>query len=70
MVRRSVRNPRHRRQPQSFFLGQAKVRLFYAGEVFGAEYGAFVRLKFGCARAVLSDAIERMAGALARGPQS
>ncbi|WP_353181934.1 PatB family C-S lyase [Bosea sp. (in: a-proteobacteria)] len=50
--------------PQSFFLRQAKVGL-YAGEVFGAEYGAFVRLNFGCTRAVLSDAIERMAGALA-----
>ncbi|RDJ22409.1 putative C-S lyase [Bosea caraganae] len=50
--------------PQSFFLKNAKLGL-YAGEAFGAEYGSFVRLNFGCTQAVLTNAVERMANALA-----
>jgi cystathionine beta-lyase len=49
--------------PHAFFLSQAKLGL-YAGEVFGADYGAFVRLNFGCTRAALTDAVARMAQAV------
>ncbi|MDR6871737.1 cystathionine beta-lyase [Bosea sp. BE125] len=51
--------------PQAFFLERAMLGL-YAGEVFGAGYGSFVRLNFGCTRAVLTNAVERMAEALSR----
>jgi cystathionine beta-lyase len=51
--------------PPAFFREQAKLGL-YAGEVFGAGYGSFVRLNFGCTRAFLTSAVERMAQALSR----
>lgn len=51
--------------PHAFFLSDAKLGL-YAGEVFGAGYEDFVRLNFGCTRATLTEAVERMAAALSR----
>lgn len=51
--------------PHAFFLREAKLGL-YAGEVFGAGYENFVRLNFGCTRAILTEAVERMAAALSR----
>ncbi|PZU92708.1 MAG: aminotransferase [Chelatococcus sp.] len=51
--------------PQRFFLDEAKLGL-YAGEAFGAGYEGFVRLNFGCTRATLLTAVERMAAAVAR----
>lgn len=51
--------------PQAFFLKHAKLGL-YAGEAFGADYDVFVRLNFGCTRAVLTSAVERIAEALSQ----
>jgi cystathionine beta-lyase len=53
------------RSAQGFFLDEAKLG-FYAGEVFGAGYDAFVRLNFGCKRSSLAIAVERMAEAVSR----
>ncbi len=50
--------------PQEFFLRQAKVALS-EGDWFGAGGEGFVRLNFGCTRATLTEALERMAAALA-----
>lgn len=54
-----------KQRPHVFFLEEAKLGL-YAGEVFGAGYEQFVRLNFGCTRATLTQAVERMAAALSR----
>lgn len=51
--------------PQRFFLEEAKLGL-YAGEAFGTGYEGFVRLNFGCTRATLLGAVERMAAAVAQ----
>jgi len=49
--------------PFEFFLNQARV-VFTNGEDFGPEGRGFVRLNFGTTRAVLNDALGRMAAAL------
>jgi cystathionine beta-lyase len=51
--------------PYSFFLEQAKVAL-NDGAAFGAPGRGFVRLNFACPRALLTEGLERMRGALAR----
>jgi len=51
------------RNPQQFFLKQAKVAL-NDGAKFGRGGEGFVRLNFGCPRATLGEALERMARAL------
>ena len=50
-------------EPQSFFLERGKIGLS-AGDEFGAAGRNFVRLNFGCPRAVLGDGIARMEAAL------
>lgn len=50
--------------PYAFFLSEAKVAL-NDGTSFGPGGEGFVRLNFGCPRALLGDALGRMAGALA-----
>jgi cystathionine beta-lyase len=50
--------------PHEFFLEQARV-VFNDGAVFGEGGEGFVRLNFGCPRATLTEALERMRGALA-----
>lgn len=50
--------------PYEFFLKKARVAS-NDGAVFGAEAAGFVRLNFGCPRATLLEALERMAAALA-----
>jgi len=50
--------------PYAFFLTEAKVAL-NDGTSFGPGGEGFVRLNFGCPRALLADALGRMAGALA-----
>ncbi|WP_421546667.1 MalY/PatB family protein [Pseudomonas sp. QD4] len=45
--------------PHGFFLSQAKVGLS-AGLEFGDDCGQFVRLNFGCPRALLEEGIQRM----------
>ncbi|WP_339453830.1 MalY/PatB family protein [Pseudomonas sp. EA_5y_Pfl2_R50] len=52
------------RNPQQFFLEQAKVGLS-AGLDFGDLHQQFVRLNFGCPRALLEEGIARMERALA-----
>jgi cystathionine beta-lyase len=53
--------------PAKFFLKRARVAL-NEGASFGNGGEGFVRLNFGCPRATLTEALERMAGALeARG---
>ena len=53
--------------PAKFFLENARVGL-NDGAWFGEEGKGFVRLNFGCPRATLTEALERMAGAMeARG---
>ncbi len=52
-----------RPDPQSFFVDRARVALS-AGSEFGDTHRSWVRLNFGCPRATLDDAIERMAAAL------
>ena len=50
-----------------FFLRSARV-YFDSGPMFGAEAAGFERINFGCPRATLLEALERIAGAvLARG---
>lgn len=51
--------------PQAFFLARGKVG-FSAGAEFGADYGQYVRVNFGCPRALLSEGLDRMERALAR----
>jgi cystathionine beta-lyase len=52
-------------QPGAFFLREARVAL-NEGAVFGAGGEGFVRLNFACPRSTLSEALERMRGALER----
>ena len=52
--------------PQRFFLEQAKVGV-NPGPDFGPPGAGFVRLNFGCPRALLEEGIGRMAAALTRG---
>ena len=49
--------------PHQFFLERARVAL-NDGVTFGAEGEGFVRLNFGCPRATLTDALERMRAAM------
>lgn len=51
-------------QPQRFFLDRARVGLSDGAE-FGAQGEGFVRLNFGCSRATLDEALDRMARSLA-----
>lgn len=51
--------------PYTFFLEKAAVALS-DGRAFGNEGDGFVRLNFGCPRALLSEAVERMASAVTR----
>ena len=51
--------------PFSFFLERARVAL-NDGTAFGAPGRGFVRLNFACPRALLTEGLERMRGALAR----
>jgi len=51
-------------EPAAFFLDRARVALS-AGPDFGAEGSGFVRLNFATATTVLTEAVERMASALA-----
>lgn len=51
--------------PYTFFLEQAKVAL-NDGKAFGPGGEGFVRLNFGCPRALLADGLARMAAALGR----
>ncbi len=51
--------------PHEFFLEQARVAL-NDGAAFGEGGEGFVRLNFGCPRATLTEALERMRGALER----
>jgi cystathionine beta-lyase len=52
-----------RGNPQQFFLEQARVAL-NDGATFGPGGEGYVRLNFGCRRAVLVEALERMREAL------
>ncbi|MGD2207121.1 MAG: putative C-S lyase, partial [Anaerolineae bacterium] len=52
--------------PHTFFLNEAKVAL-NDGAMFGQGGEGFVRLNFGCPRAILVEALERMKAALTRG---
>lgn len=49
--------------PQSFFLEHGKVG-FSAGSEFGDTFGDWLRLNFGCPRAMLEDGLDRMERAL------
>lgn len=49
--------------PQQFFLQHARVAFSDGGD-FGAASAGFVRLNFGCPRAVLAQALDRMEGSL------
>jgi cysteine-S-conjugate beta-lyase len=49
---------------KEFFLERSRVNL-YSGRVYGQGGAGFVRLNIGCPRPVLSEALERMASALA-----
>ncbi len=49
--------------PYDFFLKKAKIA-FNNGDAFGTGGKGFVRLNFGCTRAVLNEALERMKTAL------
>ncbi len=46
-----------------FFLKQARV-YFSDGKIFGPELEGFVRVNFGCPRAVLGEALERVEAAV------
>jgi cystathionine beta-lyase len=52
-------------RPDQFFLEHARVAL-NDGATFGAGGEGFVRLNFGCPRAILAEALERMRAAVAR----
>lgn len=54
-------------QPSRFFLKEARVAL-NNGESFGRGGQGFVRLNFGCPRALLIEGLERMRAALAGRP--
>ena len=54
--------------PYTFFLERAKVAL-NDGALFGPGGAGFVRLNFGCPRALLRDGLARMQAALARAPR-
>jgi cystathionine beta-lyase len=49
--------------PAKYFLERAKVGLNEGGE-FGEQGNGFVRLNFGCSRATLNQALERLLRAL------
>ncbi|TKT74334.1 PatB family C-S lyase [Aquamicrobium sp. LC103] len=49
--------------PAEHFLNHAKAA-FSAGTDFGTAYGQFIRLNFGCTRATLIEAVDRMASSL------
>ncbi|SMC49713.1 PatB family C-S lyase [Rhizobium sp. RU36D] len=51
--------------PQAHFLNHGKVG-FSAGAEFGAGYERFIRLNFGCPRAMLSDGLDRIELALSK----
>jgi len=51
--------------PHLFFLEKAKVGL-NKGENFGKPWKGFVRLNFGCPRALLEEGLDRMKAALRR----
>jgi cystathionine beta-lyase len=51
------------RDPQSFFVESGKVG-FSAGSEFGADYSQFIRVNFGCPRALLIEGLDRMQAAL------
>ncbi len=51
--------------PFTFFLDKARVAV-HNGVLFGPGGEGFVRLNFGCPRAMLTEALERMRGALMR----
>ena len=51
--------------PYTFFLEEARVAL-NDGRAFGPGGEGFVRLNFGCPRALLAEALTRMAAALER----
>jgi cystathionine beta-lyase len=53
--------------PYQFFLDNAKVA-FGNGKDFGAGYEGYVRLNFGCPRAILEQALERIKNALLTQP--
>jgi len=55
--------------PQQFFLQEARVAL-NDGALFGKGGEGFVRLNFACPRAILAEALERMAAALERAAES
>ena len=52
------------RDPQSFFLERGRVA-FSAGAEFGVGHESWVRMNFGCTRAVLDDGLARLGAALA-----
>ncbi|MEZ0396766.1 MAG: MalY/PatB family protein [Anaerolineales bacterium] len=58
-----IRTGRIQGSPHQFFLQQARVALNEGAE-FGPGGEGFVRLNFGCPRVTLTEALERMAGAL------
>ncbi|WP_159949732.1 PatB family C-S lyase [Rhizobium sp. 18065] len=49
--------------PQRFFLDKGKVA-FSAGSDFGADYGQYLRINFGCPRSLITEGLERMEAAL------
>jgi cysteine-S-conjugate beta-lyase len=49
--------------PYDFFLKKAHIA-FNSGESFGVEGKGFVRLNFGCTKAMLNEALERMITAM------
>ena len=51
--------------PFEFFLNEAKVGL-NDGKTFGSQGEGFVRLNFGCPRALLEEGLERMRKAIVR----
>lgn len=51
--------------PYDFFLRKAKIA-FNSGESFGTGGKGFVRMNFGCSRAILNEALERMKKALGK----
>ncbi len=51
--------------PQAFFLENARVGLS-SGADFGVAYGNYVRLNYGCPRALLDEGIDRMVSSLLR----
>ncbi len=60
---RAALNPQAAQDPFNFFLEKGRVALS-AGTVFGPGGEGFVRLNFGCPRAMLEEALEKMKTAL------